>query len=212
MKLLSLSTVINYAFNYVARHSRIFNIDESHALRHSMDVYKYANKIYESEVIKHPHLSAQQEVIYMSAILHDMCDKKYMSETIGMSMIKNYMTDYVSFKNLNIIEKIISTMSYSKVKTNGYPQLDKYQLAYHIVREADLLTSYDFERTIIYTMYNEHVDYEKALYISLELFEKRVFKYKHDNLFITDYSKEEALKLHYEAIENIERLKNILTL
>ena len=41
-------------------------------------------------------------------------------------------------------------MSYSKVKVHGYPELGDYQLAYHIVRESDLLTAYNIPRSIVY--------------------------------------------------------------
>jgi len=69
----------------------------------------------------------------------------------------------MSSSDLEIIGKIIGTMSYSKVKANGYPELGEYQLAYHIVREADLLAAYDIDRCIIYTMYRDNCEYNKAL-------------------------------------------------
>ena len=43
-------------------------------------------------------------------------------------------------------------MSYSKVNKNGFPELGNYQLCYNIVREADLLASYNIDRCIIYQM------------------------------------------------------------
>jgi HD superfamily phosphodiesterase len=54
MKIMNLSPILNYAFNYVAKFSKIYNIDESHALKHSMEVYRYAKKIYESELNSNP--------------------------------------------------------------------------------------------------------------------------------------------------------------
>jgi HD superfamily phosphodiesterase len=71
-----------------------YNIDESHGLPHSMNVLLYAKKIYDVEVIKFPQLVDQEHVVYASAILHDMCDKKYMNEIEG---IQDY---YVSLRNL----------------------------------------------------------------------------------------------------------------
>jgi hypothetical protein len=76
--------------------------------------------------------------------------------------------------DLEIVEKNISTMSYSKVKTNGYPELGEYQLTYHIVREADLLTAYDIYKCIIYTMYRDNCHYNKALEEPLKLFDYRI--------------------------------------
>jgi HD superfamily phosphodiesterase len=65
---------INTAFKLVIELSRQFNIDESHALKHSMEVYGYARKIVASELLANPQLASQTTVIYLAAILHDMCD------------------------------------------------------------------------------------------------------------------------------------------
>ena len=81
---MTLINIINHAFNYVLKTSNVLNIDESHGLKHSMDVYNFASKIYENEVINSPYLKEQREIIYVSAILHDMCDKKYITEKIGL--------------------------------------------------------------------------------------------------------------------------------
>jgi len=204
---MSLIPIINQAFNYVMRTSKLFNIDESHALKHSIEVYNIANKIYVSELINNPHLVQQKEIICVSAILHDMCDKKYMPQHNGISLIKMYMSDYMTQTNLDIVENIISTMSYSTVKNSGYPNLGEYQLAYHIVREADLLSAYDIDRCIIYSMYKEKLEYDKALKRAIELFDDRIFKYRSDKLFVTNYSKIESLKLHKKAQKEIDWLQ-----
>jgi hypothetical protein len=115
----------------------------------------------------------------------------------------------ISLHELEVICTIISTMSYSTVKKSGYPELGKYQLAYHIVRESDLLTAYELERCIIYKMIHDKYSYKKALELSLELFETRILQYIKDNLFITDYSKNKAEELHLKAIHELEYAKKI---
>ena len=207
---MTLINIINHAFNYVLKTSNVLNIDESHGLKHSMDVYNFASKIYESEVIKNPYLEEQREIIFVSAILHDMCDKKYITEKRGLDMIKNHMNTCMNSYNLDIVGNIISTMSYSKVKLNGYPDLGNYQLAYHIVREADLMSAYDIDRCIIYGMYKEEINYDEALIRSFELFNNRILKYINDGLFVTNYSKKESIKLHIKAENDIEILKKLL--
>ena len=207
---MSLINIINHAFNYVLKTSNVLNIDESHGLKHSMDVYNFASKIYENEVTKSPYLKEQKEIIFVSAILHDMCDKKYITEKKGLDMIKNHMNTCMSTSNLDIVGNIISTMSYSKVKLNGYPDLGEYQLAYHIVREADLLSAYDIDRCIIYGMYKDNINYDEALIRALGLFNNRVLKYRSDNLFVTNYSKKESVKLHLKAVNDMDTLKKIL--
>jgi len=207
---LSLSYLINHAFNYVIETSNLYKIDESHALKHSMEVFRFAKNIYESEVINNPLLEQQKEIIYISAIGHDMCDKKYMNEKEGVIKYQKYLLDYMKPNDLIILGKIISTMSYSKVQINGFPDLGEYQLAYHIVREADLLAAYDIDRCIMYKMNKDNCEYTEALKEAIHLFDTRVFKMRKDKLFKTNYSKKESLKLHKKALKNVESLKNLI--
>jgi len=202
--------LINMGFKYVIQTSDTYKIDESHALKHSMEVYGLAKKIYESEIEKNPFLEKQKEIIYMASIGHDMCDKKYMDEKIGIKKYQTYLTDFMEPSDLDIMGKIIGTMSYSKVKVNGFPNLGEYQLAYHIVREADLLASYDIDRCIMYRMCNgSNIGYYDALNEALELFDYRIFKLRSDKLFITNYSKRESLKLHKKAKKDVKSLSEI---
>jgi hypothetical protein len=205
---LSLVNLINRGFRYVIETSEVYKIDESHALKHSMEVYGFAKKIYKSQLIKNPYLEDQKEIIYMAAIGHDMCDKKYMNEKEGIIQYQNYLSEQLRPNDSEVMANIIGTMSYSKVKANGYPNLEEFQLAYHIVREADLLSAYDIDRCVIYGMYVEKLEYNAALKRAIELFESRILKYRSDNLFITQYSKKESLKLHMKAEQELEFLKN----
>ena len=211
MNSIPLLQLINIGFKYVVDTSKLFNIDESHALKHSMDVYGFSKRIYDSEVIKNSLLKDQESIIYMSAIAHDMCDKKYMNEQEGIQNYKNYLSNYMNSNDIEIIGKIIGTMSYSKVKKYGYPDLGEYQTAYHIVREADLLAAYDIDRCIIYRMYRDNCSYSDALKDAINLFDNRVFKMREDNLFITDYSKKESLSKHIKAEQDINYLRELLT-
>jgi len=203
------SSLINSAFQYVLKASNKYNIDESHALRHSMEVYHFANQIYESEIDRYPFLKEQKNIIMCSAILHDMCDKKYMNETVGIECMNEYMNKHLNVEEIDTINKIISTMSYSTVKKQGYPELNEYNLAYHIVRESDLLAAYDVERCVIYQMMHEGGTYIDSLIAANKLFQTRVFNYINDNLFITDFSKKKSKLLHENAIFKLQELDDI---
>jgi hypothetical protein len=203
---LTFINLINAGFKYVVDTSKFYNIDESHALKHSMEVYGFAKKIYDSERVKNSILENQEAIIFMAAIGHDMCDKKYMDENEGIEKYKNYLSEYMSDSDLDIMGQIIGTMSYSKVKVNGFPELGEYQTAYHIVREADLMAAYDIDRCIIYTMYRDNCSYTDALKIAVELFDNRVFRMRQDRLFKTAYSKKESLKMHKKAKKDVEGL------
>ena len=196
-------------YNFVLLTSRIYNIDESHSLKHSMDVYSYANKIYNLEVINNQYLKEHKNIIDTSAILHDMCDKKYMNQTEGVERIKLFLADHISNEEIEPIVDIISTMSYSTVKKNGFPNLGKYQLAYNIVREADLLTSYDFDRCVMYKMYVDKYNYKEAVKDALNVFENRVFKYHTDRLFTTKYAIQKSYILRTNEIKHINIIKKL---
>jgi len=203
-------------FHIVNIMSSKFNIDESHGLLHSMQILHFANDIYENEKYNYPILQSkkQQDIIYTAAILHDMCDKKYMNESEGIVEIHKLWKQEINYKLedneiMDIATKIIRTMSYSKVKVNGFPKLGKYQLAYHIVREADLLAAYDIDRCIMYSMYRDNIEYTKALTLALNLFDYRVFKMRSDRLFVTKHSKKLSLSLHKRALKDVANLKEI---
>jgi len=200
---------LSYLYNFVLLTSRIYNIDESHSLKHSMDVYSYANKIYNLEVINNQYLKEHKNIIDTSAILHDMCDKKYMNQTEGVERIKLFLADHISNEEIEPIVDIISTMSYSTVKKNGFPNLGKYQLAYNIVREADLLTSYDFDRCVMYKMYVDKYNYKEAVKDALNVFENRVFKYHTDRLFTTKYAIQKSYILRTNEIKHINIIKKL---
>jgi hypothetical protein len=207
---MSLANLINVAFKYVVHTCKKYNIDESHSLKHSMDVFHFANKIYDAELSAHPILLKQRNIIAVSAIVHDMCDKKYMNEQEGIHEMKEYMKEYVKEPELEVISNIISTMSYSKVKVNGFPCMGAFQTAYNIVREADLLAAYDFDRCMIYNMKNIDPDLVRSFHSADELFNKRVFRHNDDNLFTTDYGKRTSLILHAQALRRIQSWKSIL--
>jgi HD superfamily phosphodiesterase len=202
--------LIPKAFDLVILLSKKFNIDESHSLKHSMEVYNFALKIYESELIMNTYLEKQKDIIIIAAILHDTIDKKYVDEGTGINEIREYMKDYMEAERLEIIFQIITTMSYSTVKKNGFPSLNEYQLAYHIVREADLLAAYDIDRCIIYAIYQKKMDYNNALTAAIILFDNRVFKHKKDKLFITSFSKKLSLQLHKKAKRDVEILRKVM--
>jgi len=184
------------------------HIDESHAMGHSMNVLHHAHQIFTNSVEKYPLLRDQEPIIYSSCILHDMCDKKYINVTDGVHSIREYLQYKMSPTEIKTIENIVTTMSYSHVKEKGYPELGKYQMAYHVVREADLLSAYDINRAIIYQIYTG-LTFEASIYDSYKLFDDRVLKYRDDNLFITDYSKKKSKELHEEALKQIDAWKKM---
>lgn len=201
--------LVSYALQYVIYASRKYGIDESHSLGHSLAVYDYAKEIYNHSVFFMPQIKHQYDVIACASILHDMCDKKYMDEKKGIREIGDYLAHYLPPHQTNAVTSIIGTMSYSTVMKYGYPDLGIYQSAYHIVREADLLTSYDYNRCVIYKMMRENETYERAIKNADELMKERVLQYVCKNLFVTDYSKRKSTILHHNLIQYLHNHRGI---
>jgi len=196
MKLLSI------LFDYVLITISKYNIDESHGLSHAMNSLTFANSIFETEVIKNPHIQSHEKIVYVSSILHDMCDKKYMNQDDGIKNISKFISSFdhensLTPDEIKVVENIIGTMSYSYVKKNGFPDHGNYQTAYNIVREADLLCAYDFDRCMMYNLFtDENSDINNAFCEANKLFEKRMFKHYDDGLFTTKYALD-----HYKPLE-----------
>ncbi len=202
--------LFNDLSRFILTTSSKYKIDETHNISHSMNVLHHAHNIYKNEMRLHPILTEHKNIIYISATLHDMCDNKYMNETEGLEQICEFLESTVNVEETNAISAIISTMSYSKVKTYGFPDLGIYQSAYHIVREADLLSAYDFDRCVIYDMKVNNKSFDESFYRAEELFRTRVFKHSDDNLFTTGYALTHSTILHNQALDRIQNWKNIL--
>lgn len=202
---------LNKIFNFVAETCTDFAIDESHGLKHSIDVYRYADQIYLSELANsnNQELVELYQIIIFSAALHDMCDYKYIGEDIGIQRIINFLSKDLKLgsEQIELICKIITSISYTKIKKVGFAQFDKplHQLAYNIVREADLLTAYDFDRSIIYAMINKKMTWSDAINETVRYFKIRVLTQISDGLFITKFGLEQAQKLHKQTLAKINQ-------
>ena len=198
-------------FQFVMLITAKYKIDESHGVSHSMDVLHVAHNIYTYELPSRPELLSHERLIYVAAIIHDMCDKKYMNEKDGVAEIEEYLGDKLEDFEINMTKQIVSTMSYSTVKKNGFPNLGIYMPAYHIVREADLLSAYDFDRSMIYHMYNTNSSVDKAFANAKELFRTRVFRHEKDGLLTTHYAKTYSPYLQSKALSRMNAWERILT-
>jgi len=200
---------LDQLFAFVLYMSRKYKIDCSHSEMHSMDVLHYAHSIYEDEVKQFPFIKSHQNIIYTSAILHDMCDKKYLEPEVGLKEIQGFLETQLKPNEIHYTKEIMDTMSYSKVKVNGYPMLGNYDIAYHIVREADLLASYNFDRAIVFDLHRGY-PLKEAYFNSLELFKDRVFNYNTNKLFISNYAQLKSVELQFSAINRIKTWNRLI--
>jgi hypothetical protein len=195
-----MDVLMDAAFRCVRELSVRYNIDESHSMKHSMDVLNYTIESYHFHIARNPQLLTQQRILYVAAVVHDMCDKKYVTEQLGLRAIHDYLYLYFTPEEFNMLSRIITTMSYSIVRTHGYPELYEWQLGYHMVREADLLASYDIDRCVLYGIYCEQLPYTEALIRARTLYHNRVMRYIPDGVFVTMYGGAKAHELHAKSM------------
>ena len=188
--------------NFIDYTCRLYHIDESHGLDHAIKTLFWSLKI--TKDVKMNYRECQ--IIKLSCLLHDMCDKKYMDEKKGIERIRKFLkTQNVDMDMIDQIVFIIITMSYSKVVTDGYPTFfDKStEMCYHIVRNSDLLCSYDLERCIAFKVHCGGTRQEGILHM-FDVFNKRVLRLIKDG-YIDDFAKEYATELHNNAIIQLEK-------
>jgi hypothetical protein len=187
-----------------------YNIDDSHDLRHSLEVLGWSDQIKNNSSRVLTHKEAQ--IIHLSCLLHDMCDKKYMDEAIGLERIKKFLKDELEVEEdvLEAVVFIISTMSYSKVIKQGYPQFNmnykELEYCYHVVRNSDLLCSYDPERCINYQI-RCGGSRKEGIKKMLGLFDNRVLMLLENNYINLEEAKPHALQLHNKALLEVEKYK-----
>ena len=198
---------LNELFNFVIRTSSAYQIDESHSLRHSMEVYYYSNRLFENKLKLKEIDSSKKKIVDICAILHDMCDKKYMDEEVGIKNINDFLKNKIENEEIIIVNSIITSMSYSKVKEVGFPDLGDNMDIYHIVRQADILAAYDFERCMIYGMMMYHDSYKEVFKKAEKLFNDRVLKHIYDDTFVDEYALNIGKELHIVAENRIRELK-----
>ena len=90
------------------------------------------------------------------------------------------------------------------------PNLGYYQPAFDVVREADLLDAYDFDRSMIYHMQKNTKSIEEAYHDAYSLFQNRVFKHADDKLLLTNYAIRKHPELKQTAMVRIENWRKIL--
>jgi len=192
-----------------------YNIDDSHDLRHSLEVLGWSEQLTKNNSRNISPKEAQ--IIHLSCLLHDMCDKKYMDEKMGLERIKNFLMGELEVEDdiLEAVVFIISTMSYSKVVKIGYPDFNNkcdnidLEYCYHVVRNSDLLCSYDPERCINYQIRcgGSRKDGIKKM---LELFDNRILMLIENKYINLEEAKPYAIELHNKALTELEKYKTEL--
>lgn len=206
---------LNKIFKFITTTCNLYNIDESHGIRHSMDILRITRNIYNEELKYCSYLHDKNHIVYTSALLHDMCDDKYFQHNEGQDNIKKFLYEnkYID-DDINTIMRIMNTMSYSKVKKYGFQfhenDTEEFKKMYHIVREADLLCAYEVERCLLYDLFARNNEFTISYKRAYDLFQIRMFKHFDDNLFTTSYALREGKKMHKDAELRLGEIQEII--
>ena len=102
MKLISVSNLVSFVIKTCTK----LNIDESHALKHSMDVFYNSHSIFENEQNKYTfndnELIRCKNIMNTCSILHDMCDNKYINEEVGWNFIYEFLKLQMDTNDIDI--------------------------------------------------------------------------------------------------------------
>jgi HD superfamily phosphodiesterase len=200
------------AYAFCASVCRVQKIDASHDETHMVRVAKLTERLNE---LCGKHVSEEEkDVMILAAFTHDLCDHKYTDVTAGLEVIDRWLERQpISEEQRRAVCRIISTMSYSKVKVHGYPtDLGRWELAYHHTRIADLIDAYDIERCYQYQSHKhpEMEETEKWRAV-IDVFERRVLTQKDDFILpVAPYAVSLVEGRHLVAVEAIQKFKKLV--
>jgi hypothetical protein len=154
------SAIIKKSIPLIEKHSIQYNIDQSHNHIHSAEVANYCLELLKCE--KDIGFK-DKKIALLGSLFHDTIDSKYMKGQNTEIILKNLLEKIVPEEEEIIKDVIIFSkyVSYSKtVKKNKDGSLRfnlpeplqnvKNLKAYHVMRNADLLSSYNLKRSLIY--------------------------------------------------------------
>ena len=187
-------------FDFIQNQCVKYGIDESHGLKHAKGTMMRANQILAD---LNQVTDEERKITLYAAALHDTCDSKYTPLDKAVNDISFFLRGQLwSLTEINVLIKIITTMSYSKLKKSlEYPNHGKWQRAYHIARHADLLEGYIVARCVLYNMHifpekTEEEHWQRAS----EIFSNRVFTYVSDGWIFLPGALAMAKTLEQEAL------------
>jgi HD superfamily phosphodiesterase len=204
--------IFSNAYAFCASVCRMQKIDASHDEKHMERVAKMTERL--NELCGKPVSQEEKDVMILAAFTHDLCDHKYTDVSAGLEVIDRWLERQpISEEQRRAVCRIISTMSYSKVKAYGYPtDLGRWELAYHHTRIADLIDAYDIERCYLYQSHKyptmEETDKWRAV---IDLFEHRVLTQKDEFILpVAPYAFSLVEGRHFVAVEAIQKFKKLV--
>lgn len=203
---MSYDSLLISSYQFVTHKSRIHKIDNSHNQIHSKEVLFWANRIIQPLVKTTSFSSSDIDIITQCCLLHDMIDHKY--HDLTSEVVKHLQSCKFSEKDIDVMMRIMNSISYSKIVSKNritFPEWvehSEHKILYHIVREADLLSSYNIARMIEYRLakFPLMTDYEIRNDV-IRFYHHRMKQLVPNKFFYNKHS--EDLAIHLDTISSL---------
>lgn len=210
---------INKSLTLIEKHCNKYNIDESHNHIHSKEVLNYGIELINSAG---NFTEDEIKISLLGCLFHDTIDHKYLGKDLDLDNILYNL--FLSLNNktinnsiMNITSFFIKNMSYSKTtlsKNNSIvfelPEVVKehpYIRSYHIMRNADLLSSYNLKRALIYSSIKKNLKSRTELFYELEDFYRKRISLLRKNKILSlenNYCNHKSYILEYKTRKKLE--------
>ncbi len=201
----------------------IYNIDASHGITHLVNTVLYVRIILDDfrgqQIIQNYTKAEETELIEDAAFVHDLIDKKYMDEQIGIARLRDaFVQNGYPAPKIEAIVSIIIAISFSTRvlrKKAGLPMIGPgpLALAIAIVIDADQLDGYDVRRCYTYQtvrffgLASPKLKLDERLSMARNwtktIMVNRILKYKTEYMN-TEIAKKLAAPLHLRAEEYVK--------
>ena len=207
-------TLLERSDHYVMEHAQRFQVDESHNHLHSRQVLYYTKEILQQRPPIKPY---DMVMASLGAVLHDVPDSKYIPHHQNTPVLRHAIETILPWSLHSTLgadlETMIPHLSFSKtVQKRGdrlhytLPEAMKnfaHLDTYHVIRQADLLSSYHTKRTLLYRMHKNQykISKEDALEEARDLFRDRMALLRPSGMFDEDIDHHLAKPLEKKALE-----------
>lgn len=196
------------SYKLMKKISRVGRIDDSHNEKHGKEVLFWA-----IDILRHPGITKDPFKMRMAAqcaLLHDALDHKY---TVDFSStVEDHLRMFHEQDEVDGMMKIMKTMSYSKIREHGFPdwiRTSPYEQLFHVVREADLLSSYNLARMVEYRQHLGGYTDAKIREEMMELYQERMGRLVERGFFLLPGSADRAKQLDAMARVKLRMLPTL---
>lgn len=204
---------ISKSLDLVRNHCCQYKIDESHNEIHSKEVLYYG-----SELIKDLNITENEKrILILGCIFHDVVDRKYLNENDNpQDLLQEMLTQVETDKDIiNDTTLFMNSMSYSKTiyyDKDNEPRFEEptsiefhpNKKIYHLIRNADLLSSYNLRRAFLYHVVKfPHLSFSDVWNDVVLLYSRRMSKLRSNGILDLTNSNCDILSRQLEQECNI---------